>query len=90
MGRGSVVAKTLFSLSREPRFESSECRFDPHLEYCIQAWRSCGKKDPDKLESIPRRATKMIPEPSDLSYESRLIKYGLATLDTGRLRYDQI
>ena len=32
----------------------------------------------------------MIPEPRDLSYESRLIKYGLATLDTGRLRYDQI
>ena len=32
----------------------------------------------------------MIPELRDLSYESRLIKYGLATLETGRLRYDQI
>ena len=56
----------------------------------MQAWRSCRKKDPDKLESIQSRATKMIPEPRDLSYESRLRKYGLATLDTGRLRYDQI
>ena len=24
----------------------------PHLEYCIQAWRSCRKKDIDKLERI--------------------------------------
>ena len=32
----------------------------------------------------------MIPELKDLSYESRLIKYGLATLETGRLKYDQI
>ena len=86
----AVVAKPVFSLSTEPRFESSYCRFEPHLEYCIQAWRSCRKKDLDKLESIQSRATKMIPELRDLSYESRLIKYGLATLETGRLRYDQI
>ena len=32
----------------------------------------------------------MIPELRDLSYESRLRKYGLATFDTGRLRYDRI
>ena len=86
----AAVAKTLFSLSTEPRFESSYCRFEPHLEYCIQAWRSCRKKDLDKLENIQSRATKMIPELRDLSSESRLIKYRLATLETGRLRYDQI
>ena len=43
----------------------------PHLEYCIQAWRPYRKKDIDKLERIQRRATKMIPELRDLSYESR-------------------
>ena len=41
----------------------------PHLEYCIQAWRLYRKKDIDKLERIQRRATKMIPELRDLSYE---------------------
>ena len=44
----------------------------PHLEYCIQEWKPYRKKDIDKLERIKRRATKMIPELRDLSYESRL------------------
>ena len=47
----------------------------PHLEYCIQAWRPYHKKDIDKRERIHRRATKMIPELRDLSYESHLFNY---------------
>ena len=62
----------------------------PHLEYCIQAWRPYRKKDMDKLERIQRRATKMIPELRDLSYKSRLLQCGLTTLETRRLRGDQI
>ena len=54
--------------------------------YCIQAWRPYRKKDIDKLERIQRRATKMIPELRDLSYESRLLQCGLTTLETRRLR----
>ena len=64
--------------------------FRPHLEYCIQAWRPYRKKDIYKLERIERRATKMIPELRDLSYESRLLQCGLTTLETRRLRGDQI
>ena len=41
----------------------------PHLEYCIQAWRPYRKKDIDKVERIQQRATKMISELRDLSYE---------------------
>ena len=62
----------------------------PHLEYCFQAWRPYCKKDIDKLEIIQRRATKMIPELKDFSYESRLLQCGLTTLETRRLRGDQI
>ena len=59
--------------------------YRPHLEYCI-AWRPYRKKDIDKLEIIQRRATKMIPELRDLSYESRLLQCGLTTLETrGRM-----
>ena len=59
----------------------------PHLEYCVQAWRLCHKKDIDKLERIQRRATKMIPELRDLNYESCLLQCGLTTR---RLRGDHI
>ena len=62
----------------------------PHLEYCIQAWRPYRKKDIDKLERIQRRATKMIPELRDLSYESRLLQCDLTRLENRRLRGDQI
>ena len=62
----------------------------PHLEYCIQAWKPYRKKDIDKLERIQRRATKIIPELRDLSYESHLLQCGLTALETRRLRGDQI
>ena len=62
----------------------------PHLDYCIQAWRPYRKNDIDKLERIQRRATKMIPELRDLSYESPLLQCGLTTLETRRLRGDKI
>ena len=61
-----------------------------HLEYCIQAWRPYRKKNIDNLERIQRRATKMIPELRYLSYESRLLQCVLKTLETMRLRGDQI
>ena len=60
-----------------------------HLEYCIHAWRPY-RKDIDKLERIQRRTTKIIPELRDLSYESRLLQCALTTLETRRLRGDQI
>ena len=62
----------------------------PQLEYCTQAWRPYRNKDIDTLERIQRRATKIIPELRDLSYEECLTKYGLTTLETRRLRGDQI
>ena len=52
------------------------------LEYCIQAWNPYLRIDIDMLEKIQRRATKL--------YEERIKARGLTTLETRRLRWDQI
>ena len=62
----------------------------PHLEYCIQAWRPNMRKNIDKLERVQRRATRLISEISQLSYEELLQQCRLTTLETRRIRGDQI
>ena len=62
----------------------------PLLKYFIQAWRTYRKKDIDMLERVQRRATKMISNVRNISYEMRLKECGLTTLETRGLRRYQI
>ena len=44
----------------------------PKLEYCVLAWCPYLKKDIDKLEKVQARATKLIKDCRNFSYEKRL------------------
>ena len=62
----------------------------PHLEYAVQFWSPYLTKDIEKLERVQARATKMIPALRRLSYERRLAKLKMFTLETRRLRGELI
>ena len=62
----------------------------PLLEYCQQAFSPYLAKDTNELEKVQRRATKMVKEICDLSYEDRLEKLGLYSLEYRRERGDLI
>ena len=62
----------------------------PILEYCQELWSPYLAKDIDKIERVQRRATKLVPEIKELSYEERLKSLDLFTLAHRRTRGDMI
>jgi ribonuclease P/MRP protein subunit RPP40 len=62
----------------------------PKIEYCVQAWSPNLEKDKLLLEKVQRRATKMIEGFGRLSYDERLRRTGLTTLEERRIRGDLI
>ena len=54
-----------------------------HLEYCIQDCIQNVMKDIYTPEQIQGKATKVIPEQRDLSYEESLNESGLSIIETG-------
>ncbi len=61
-----------------------------HLEYGQNIWSPIKQKHVDILESVQRRATKILPNLKHLSYSQRLVKLKLPTLTYRRLRGDMI
>ena len=57
----------------------------PHLVYCVQTWGTQYRRDVGLLEQVQRRAMKMIKALEHPSYEDRLRKFGLFSLEKGKL-----
>ena len=62
----------------------------PHLDYCNSVCFPRLIKDKKLLEGVQRRATKLIPDLSNLPYEERLTKLDMPSLQYRRLRGDMI
>ena len=62
----------------------------PHLEYCSPVWNPVTKTDIRRIEGVQRRATKLVPELSNLPYPERLKILQLPTLEYRRTRQDLI
>ena len=62
----------------------------PHLEYCSAIWSPITKTEIRRIEGVQRRATKLLPELSNLPYSERLRQLQLPTLEFRRTRSDLI
>ena len=56
----------------------------PLLEYCVQVWSPYKLGYIKLIEGVQRRATKMVPQLKNMSYEERLEKLGLTSLEERR------
>ena len=61
-----------------------------HLEFASSNWNRMNKSDIKRIESVQRRATRMVFETSSLEYPERLKELNLTTLELRRKRGDLI
>jgi ribonucleases P/MRP protein subunit RPP40 len=85
-----MIKRTIVTRDKDTILRLYKSLVRPQLEYCVQAWNPYLKQDIEKLEKVQRRATKMISGYKNLSYEERLAKCGLTTLEWRRSRGDLI
>ncbi|CAF1129245.1 unnamed protein product, partial [Brachionus calyciflorus] len=62
----------------------------PHLDYAVSVWNPYLKQYINLIENVQERATKMVKSLKHFSYEERLAKLDLSSLETRRIRGDLI
>jgi hypothetical protein len=85
-----LIRRNVFNKSEEGMMTLYKTLVRPSLDYCIQVWKPFLKKDIVQLEKIQKRYTKMITGYKALTYEQRLEKLGLTTIEERHHRADMI
>ena len=85
-----MIKRTFTYIDRDIFLLTYKTFVRPILEYCQEIWSPYLTKDVDKIERVQRRATKLVPQLKEMSYEDRLKSLDLFKLSERRTRGDMI
>ena len=85
-----MIKRNIYFKSKDVIVKLYKSLVRPRLEFCVQAWSPHLRKDIDMIERVQHRATKLIEGYQNFSYEERLRKTGLISLEKRRVRGDLI
>ena len=86
----SIIRRSFQFLNHQPFTPLYKSLVRSHLDYASSVWNPYKQKHIEAIENVQKRATKQLPNMSDLSYEERLRKLHLPTLTFRRIRGDMI
>ena len=88
--RANLILKSFTSRNTHILMKAFFVYVLPILEYCSPIWCPHTVKNIEKIENVQRRFTKRLPGMFDLSYQDRLTKLNLDTLEKRRIKNDLI